>query len=505
MKTPARIPTGLVAALWMFLGMTSKMVMGLCPGDMLDQSATAVNNAHTVNQGIDVAQTFTAGVPGLLTHVDVQVSWDEWGNGNVDDLIVDIVTTDGAGAPTATSLATAYVEKGAVPQAGSVPPLTCVPIPGGVVLEAGTKYAIRLTSPGTSSSPGYQWLFSAQSGSGGGSDPDYYTAGQMYRDNGSGLQAYPGDAVFKTYMVTVTISGTAAEDQVLTMSNDLTDLDGVGEISYQWKRGGVAIDGATQASYTLLQADVGSQITVTASYTDGEGTAKSVTSAATTAVANVNDAPAGTVAISGTATEGHFLTVSNDLADEDGLGEISYQWNRSGNTIPGTTSSTYALTQDDAGSTITVTASYIDGEGTPESVTSAATATVALDTDDDGLGDDVDPDDDGDGVSDILEARFNGDPLDPSDGDNIAASIINDMDELQAQVSELSQRPTLQQVRDGRPGSVLLSVDSDAGTVALGFTVEESEDLITWTPVEGPGVSQTLTLPEGKRFYRFAH
>ena len=91
-------------------------------------------------------------------------------------------------------------------------------------------------------------------------------------------------------------------------------------------------------------------------------------------------------------------------------------------------------------------------------------------------------------------------------------AAIAERDALQAtavsnatEMAELSQRPTLQQVRDGRPGSVLLSVDSEAGSVTLGFTVEESEDLITWTPVEGPGVSQTLTLPEGKRFYRFAH
>ena len=41
--------------------------------------------------------------------------------------------------------------------------------------------------------------------------------------------------------------------------------------------------------------------------------------------------------------------------------------------------------------------------------------------------------------------------------------------------------------------------------MTLNFTVVESEDLITWTPVAGPGSSQTLTLPEGKRFYRFAH
>jgi len=76
---------------------------------------------------------------------------------------------------------------------------------------------------------------------------------------------------------------------------------------------------------------------------------------------------------------------------------------------------------------------------------------------------------------------------------------------LQAEVALLEQRPTLEEVQDGRPGSVLLSVDSEAGSVTLNFTVEESEDLTSWTPVAGPGVSQTLTLPEGNRFYRFAH
>jgi hypothetical protein len=308
--------------------------------------------------------------------------------------------------------------------------------------------------------------------------------------------------------------------------------------------------------------------TDTFTYTATDGTATSGTATVSITVTAVNDPPTGTVTIAGTATEGQVLTAAHTLADEDGIGTITYHWSRSGALIDGATGNTYTLTQDDVGAVITVTASYIDGEGTPESVTSAATATVAIDTDGDGIGNDVDTDDDGDGVadgsdafpldaaesvdtdgdgvgnnadtdddgdgfSDILEARFNGDPLDPSDRDSIEASIIDDMDtaegtiqELQSQnaslesqisvleatvvsnateIAELSQRPTLEQVRDGRPGSVLLSVDSEAGSVVLDFTVEESEDLITWTPVEGPGVSQTLTLPEGKRFYRFAH
>ena len=171
----------------------------------------------------------------------------------------------------------------------------------------------------------------------------------------------------------VTISGTPTEDQVLTAANTLADADGLGTISYQWKRGGSEISGATDTTYTLVQADVGSTITVTASYTDGGGTAESVTSSATSAVANVNDPPTGTVTISGTTTVGQTLTAANTLADEDVLGAISYQWKRNGVAIGGATSSTYVLALADVGTNITVTASYTDGQGTAESMTSAAT------------------------------------------------------------------------------------------------------------------------------------
>ncbi|MDE4193544.1 hypothetical protein PXL04_21160, partial [Phaeobacter gallaeciensis] len=108
----------------------------------------------------------------------------------------------------------------------------------------------------------------------------------------------------------VVISGTASEDQTLTASNTISDADGLGSISYQWQRGGVDISGATGSTYTLTQDDVGSVITVVASYTDGGGTAESVTSSGTSAVTNVNDAPSGSVTISGTAQEDETLTAS---------------------------------------------------------------------------------------------------------------------------------------------------------------------------------------------------
>ena len=85
------------------------------------------------------------------------------------------------------------------------------------------------------------------------------------------------------------------QGQTLTASNTLADADGLGTISYQWQRGGVDIAGATGATYTTTQADVGSALRVIASYTDGQGTAESVASADTAAVTNVNDAPTGSV------------------------------------------------------------------------------------------------------------------------------------------------------------------------------------------------------------------
>jgi uncharacterized delta-60 repeat protein len=175
----------------------------------------------------------------------------------------------------------------------------------------------------------------------------------------------------------VTISGTAAEGQTLTASHTLADADGLGTVSYQWLADGSAISGATDATLVLDQAQVGQTIAVQASYTDGQGTAESVTSAATSAVANVNDAPTGRVTISGTAAEGQTLTASHTLADADGLGTVSYQWLADGSAISGATDATLVLDQAQVGQTIAVQASYTDGQGTAESVTSAATSAVA--------------------------------------------------------------------------------------------------------------------------------
>ncbi|GAB5404975.1 MAG: hypothetical protein Aurels2KO_32060 [Aureliella sp.] len=177
---------------------------------------------------------------------------------------------------------------------------------------------------------------------------------------------------------TPTITGTAAEDQTLTADTSaISDGDGLGTLSYQWLRDGAAITGATGSTYTLGDADVGSQISVQVSYSDGNGSSESVTSTATAAVSNVNDTPSGTPTITGTVAENETLTADTSaISDGDGLGTLSYQWLRDGSAITGATGSTYTLGDADVGSQISVQVSYTDGNGSSESVTSSQTAAV---------------------------------------------------------------------------------------------------------------------------------
>ena len=77
---------------------------------------------------------------------------------------------------------------------------------------------------------------------------------------------------------------------------------------------------------------------------------------------------------------GETLTAdTSDIADEDGLGNIQYeyQWLVDGSDISGATSLTYTLADADEGKAIKVQVSFTDDAGNGEELTSAATAAVA--------------------------------------------------------------------------------------------------------------------------------
>jgi hypothetical protein len=74
------------------------------------------------------------------------------------------------------------------------------------------------------------------------------------------------------------IVGTVAEDEIVTVSNGgWLDVD---TFTYQWKKGGVNIAGATSKTYTILVADLGGVLTCVVTGTNEFGSA-SATSIAT--------------------------------------------------------------------------------------------------------------------------------------------------------------------------------------------------------------------------------
>ncbi|SEE72757.1 Ca2+-binding protein, RTX toxin-related [Pseudomonas migulae] len=188
-----------------------------------------------------------------------------------------------------------------------------------------------------------------------------------------------------------TVTGLAVQNQLLTAdTSTIVDADGLSnpQFTYQWQAndglGFVNIDGATASTFALGQAQVGQEVRVMIGYVDNFGVAESVSSNILGPVDNVNDAPTGALLISDTTPDqGQVLTaLTAGIADADGLGTFSYQWQQGVGTsftdINGATASTFTPGVAQGNLQIRVIVRYTDGFGALESLTSAATAAVAV-------------------------------------------------------------------------------------------------------------------------------
>ena len=183
-----------------------------------------------------------------------------------------------------------------------------------------------------------------------------------------------------------TISGAAQVGETLTAATSgIADADGLSgaTFSYQWLSSrNTEIQGATDAAYILVPGDAGKTIKVRVTFTDDEGNAETLTSAATGAVAPRPNSPAtGAPTISGTAQVGETLTAdTSGIADADGLtgATFSYQWLSSRDAeIQGATNATYTLVTADEGKAIKVRVSFTDDAGNEEALTSEPTDAVS--------------------------------------------------------------------------------------------------------------------------------
>jgi Ca2+-binding RTX toxin-like protein len=199
-----------------------------------------------------------------------------------------------------------------------------------------------------------------------------------------------GAAANSPPVVQNTIANQAATEDVMfsfvVPANTFADPDDGDVLTYMATRADgsalpswLGFDAATRTfSGTPLNGDVGG-LSLVVKATDKSGA--SVSSHFDVAVANLNDAPTGTVGVGGTATQGETLIASNSLTDPDGLGSIGYQWQSSTDgmnwtAIAGATGESFVPGAAQVGQRVRVTASYIDGHGTPESVDSVATPAI---------------------------------------------------------------------------------------------------------------------------------
>jgi hypothetical protein len=144
--------------------------------------------------------------------------------------------------------------------------------------------------------------------------------------------------------------------------------------TYQWRRGGVNISGATSQTYTIQAADYEADLDVVVSATNTEGGPVTATSPAVTVI---GVAPVNTVApvVSGGSGLGDVLTTTNGTwMGYPASFSYAYQWRRNGANIGGATASTYTIVAGDSAASITCLVTATNAQGSTAQASNGVTA-----------------------------------------------------------------------------------------------------------------------------------
>jgi hypothetical protein len=169
------------------------------------------------------------------------------------------------------------------------------------------------------------------------------------------LDAIPNGMVFETSPITATVA---------------SDGEDLRSISYQWLADGQVVETTSANQFRPADAQVGKAITVNLLYSDPAGAQHKVAGANSLTVLDVEDRPQGSLEVVPGQTSPYLFHAWNNLRDDDGMGTVSYQWKVDGQPVAGATGSDFTATPDQMSKHIEVVASWIDGRGHAESVSS---------------------------------------------------------------------------------------------------------------------------------------
>ncbi|TQV80224.1 Ig-like domain-containing protein [Aliikangiella coralliicola] len=197
------------------------------------------------------------------------------------------------------------------------------------------------------------------------------------------------------------VTGTLLRNETLSVDTSLmSDDDGFGPFSYQWRRSGVNVTGATNSTYVLGEDDVWQTFSVIVSYTDLRGTNESLVSAESGTVSDLDSDGDG------------IFDLEEGTGDSDGDGIPDYLDEDSDNDgIPDSEEGNGDSDTDGIPDYLDTSLDE-DGDGIPDALEGGAN----IDTDGDGTVDAFDSDSDNDGITDLEESGASG--VD-TDGDGI--------------------------------------------------------------------------------------
>jgi Ca2+-binding RTX toxin-like protein len=155
----------------------------------------------------------------------------------------------------------------------------------------------------------------------------------------------------------------------------ISDVDGMGSLSFQWFRDGIELIEETEPAYHISLEDVSAELHYEVSFKDWFGANECLSSDKIKIEEALfsNCVPTGSLTISGEFVVGQVISLdTTGIQDNDGLGAFSFAWLRDGNIIAGAQSAEYLLADIDVDTSISAQLSYIDEFGTEEIIESIA-------------------------------------------------------------------------------------------------------------------------------------